>query len=143
MKCCCLRLVLLHSLLQALISRAPIGSTALQMEAEKMCEIAKRMANGLVEYFQAEQFTKNSFNSVLSAAQFVKSLNTRTWYFRQFYHALNLSAEDVNKLQRHGISTVEDLLRANAREIEDVRCKFNQKLNFSCLHCFTLLLVVS
>lgn len=94
------------------------------MEAEKMLEIAKRMASSLIEYFQAEQFTKSCFNSVLSATQLTKSLKTRAWYFRQFYHALDLSEVDVNKLQRRGINTVENLLTANPREIEDVRWVF-------------------
>lgn len=113
-----------HSLLQALIIRIPIESAALQMEAEKMLEIAKRMANSLIEYFQADQFTKRCFNSVLSATQLTKSLNTRTWYHRQFDYALNLSEVDVNKLKRRGIETVENLLAANPREIEDVCCLF-------------------
>lgn len=94
------------------------------MEAERMLEISKRMVSSLIEYFQAEQFPKSSFNSVLSATRLIKSLNTRTWYDQQFYHALNLSEQDVNKLQRCGISTVEKLLMANPREIEDVRASF-------------------
>lgn len=132
---------LLRSLLQALISRIPIKSTALQMEAEKMLEIAKRMANSLIEYFQAEQFGRNSFNSVLAAAQLTKSLNTRTWYFRQFYHAMNLSEVDVNKLQRRGIDSVESLLSTNPREIEDVRWPFYSQLIIQA-HSFELMLLV-
>lgn len=113
---------LFYSLLQAILSCIPIESTALQMDAEKMLEIAKRMVSSLIEYFQSEQFPNRSFNSVLSAVQFVKSLNTRTWYNRQFYHALNhLNESDVNKLQRHGINTIDQLLAANPRDIEDVR----------------------
>lgn len=99
----------------------PIESDALRMEAEKMLEIAKRMAKSLIEYFQADQFTPSCFNSVLSATQLTKSLNTRTWYLRPFDHALDLSEIDVNKLKRRGIDSVEKLLAANPREIEDVR----------------------
>lgn len=92
------------------------------MEAEKMLEIAKRMSSSLIEYFQAGQFTKSSFNSVLSATRLTKSLNTRTWWDRQFDHALNPSEQDVNKLKRHGFTTVDGLLTGiNPREIEDVR----------------------
>lgn len=108
------------SLLQATLSRIPIDSNALQMDAEKILEVAKRMASSLVEYFQAEQFSQSNFNSVLSALRLNKSLNTRTWYDRQFYHALNLSEQDVDKLLRYRINTVEKLLAANPREIEDV-----------------------
>lgn len=109
-----------YSLLQALISRIPIESTALRMEAEKMLEIAKRMVNSLIEYFQAEQYSNSSFHSVLSATQLIKSLNTRVWYDQQFCHALNLGEQDVNKLQRYGINTMENLLMASPRDIEDV-----------------------
>lgn len=86
-----------------------------------MLEIAKRMAGSLVEYFQANQFTKSSFNSVLSATRLIKSLNTLTWWNQQFYRVLNLSEQDVKKLQRRGICTVDKLLTENPREIEDVR----------------------
>lgn len=86
-----------------------------------MLDIAKRMVSSLIEYFQAEQFPNRSFNSVLSATRFVKSLNTRSWYDRQFYHALNLSEADANKLKRYEIKAIDQLLATNPREIEDVR----------------------
>lgn len=110
-----------YSLLQARLSGIPIENTALQMETEKMVAIAKRMVSSLIEYFQAEQFPNRSFNSVLSATRFTKSLNTSSWCDRPFYHALSLNESDENKLQRHGIKTMDQLLAANPREIEDVR----------------------
>lgn len=119
----------LFSLLQAILGHVPIPSVALQLDANKMLEIAERMVNSLIEYFQTDQFAQNCYNSVLSATHFAKSLKTRSWHdchFQQMLSETNLDEKDVNKLIRSGINSIDILLKTNSRDIEDVSSKTKQ-----------------
>lgn len=117
--------------MQAILGHIPIETSDLQNEANKMIQIAERMVNSLIEYFQTDQFIHNSiqtgrYNSLLSAVCLAKSLKTRIWYNHHFKHVLNemnLAESDVNKLIRDGIDSVDTLLKTNPREIEDVSFK--------------------
>lgn len=116
---------LCFSLLQAVLGHVPISTSDLQLDADKIVETAERMVNSLIDYFQTDQFERNSiqmgrYNAVLSAVKFGKSLKTRTWYSQDFSQVLNLAESDVNKLINAGINAVDILLKTNPREIEDV-----------------------
>lgn len=108
------------SLLQAILGNVPIQSMALQLDANKMVEIAERLVNSLIEYFRTDQFAQDCYHSILSAVTFAKSLRTRSWDNYHFQQVLNLDEKDVNKLIRSGINSIDILLKTNPREIEDV-----------------------
>lgn len=90
------------------------------MNARKVIQIAERITNGLVEYFQSDQFSGNCFNAVLSSMILAKSLRTRTWSDIQVFGQLDISDDDAAKLLASDIKTIDDLLKSNPREIEDV-----------------------
>lgn len=101
-----------------------IETTALQMEAQKMIQIAERMASSLIEYFQCGQFSECSFDAVLASTILKKSLRTQAWSDLQTFGELDISAKDAGKLIRAGIGTIESLMKANPRDIEDVSLIF-------------------
>lgn len=90
------------------------------MNAKKVIQIAERIANSLIEYFQSDQFTGNCFNALLSSMVFAKSLKTHTWSDIQVFGQLDISDDDAAKLIASNIKTIDDLLKTNPREIEDV-----------------------
>lgn len=112
--------IIQFSLLQAVLSGVQIESVSLQMDGQKMVEIAERMACGLIDYFQAIQFERKCFSAILAATNLRKSLKLRAWSDSQFSQALKLPDADVNKLIQSGIRSVDSLLQRHPREIEDV-----------------------
>lgn len=94
------------------------------MEAQKIIQIAERMANSLVDYFTSVQFTESSFDAALSSTVLAKSLRTQTWSDLQSFGRLDISDKDAGKLIRADIRTAEALIKANPRDIEDVSSNF-------------------
>lgn len=111
--------------MQAKLGRAPIESTALVMETDKMIRTAERLANSLIEFFQADQFTENCFEALVSSVILAKSLRARTWTDLPSFGQLDISESDARKLVLNGIGTIEAIMNANPREIEDVSFIFD------------------
>lgn len=87
-----------------------------------MVRTAERLVSSLVEFFQANQFTEKSFNAVLSSVILEKSFRARMWCDLPNFGQLDISEMDAHKLIGNGIGTIEELMNANPRDVEDVSC---------------------
>lgn len=92
------------------------------MDSQKIIQIAERIVNSLIEFFQSDQFTKDGFHAVFSATILAKSIRKRAWSDKMHaFSELNMSWEETVKLLTSGIETIDVLQTTSPREIEDVR----------------------
>lgn len=106
--------------MQAFLGNIPIDNSALLVDQRRVVQIAERLTSSLIDFFQTSQFTDKCFNAMVSSTILIKSLRSKTWSDRNVFGELNISKADADKLIQSDINSVDDLMKTNPREIEDV-----------------------
>lgn len=100
-----------------------IRDAALALETTKVYNVAVRLVRCIYEYVKMVAAEKGEFLTVLvSALTLIKCLEVRMWEnsAQMLSQLPKIGPASVESLQSAGIKSFEDLLNANAREIEKV-----------------------